>query len=92
MGIIQKINSWFIKEKTQFEPKPETPEPIKPVIKEVDTSADYGKRVEECTLCKEPIETWQKRKRFGGANVYYHKKCFKATLGLAKQQLGGNQI
>jgi hypothetical protein len=89
MGIIQKINDWFTKSKEEFKPIEETPEVPKPEIKDVDTSQDYGKRIEECTLCKFPIETWQKRRKFGG-EYFYHKKCFKVTLRLAKQQIGGN--
>ena len=88
MGIIQKINDWFSKEKQEFQPKEEVVVPNKPVIKDVDTSQDYGKRIDECVLCKDPIEPYQKRRHFGG--TYYHKKCFKITLGLAKQQIGGN--
>jgi hypothetical protein len=88
MGILNKIQDWFSKEKQSFQPKEETPQPIKPEIKEVDTTQDYGKRIEECTLCKDPIEPYQKRRHFGG--VFYHKNCFKQTLKLAKQQLGGN--
>lgn len=89
MSIIQKIQDWFSAEKQSFIPKEETPEPIKPIIKETDTTQDYGKEIPECALCKDIIYSYQKRRHFGG--TYYHKKCFKATLQLAKQQIGGNQ-
>ena len=83
MGIIQKINDWFSKEKQEFQPKEEVVVPNKPVIKEVDTTQDYGKEF-ECDFCKETILTFQKRKSFNGKK--YHKNCYRELYRLARKE------
>jgi hypothetical protein len=90
MGIFQKINSWFKKETEEFK----LPEEVeaekrqeainKPVIKE--TEGNYGNRIEECDWCKDPIETYQKRKTFNGKK--YHKNCYKTLYRLCRKEAG----
>jgi hypothetical protein len=82
-GIFQKINDWFTASKEEFIPKEETPEPIKPEIKEVDTSQDYWKEF-ECDFCKETIQTYHKRKTFNGKK--YHKECYRSLYRLARKE------
>lgn len=88
MKTIEKILNWFKKSKEEFQQPGEVivnpPKEI-PIIKIEDDKKDYGKRIEECTLCKTPIETFHKRRHFG--NGYYHKRCYKTTIGLVKSEL-----
>lgn len=87
MSILNKIRKWFQDETKSFEvPKegdiiPNAP----PEVLEGATNQFFGKKIDECVLCKQPIEEWSKRRHFGGA--LYHRRCFKNTMKLAKNQL-----
>jgi hypothetical protein len=84
MGLISKFKGLFSSEPKKeviLEPVIEAKE--EPVIQY--TSENYGERIEECMFCKESIETWEKRKTFGGFK--YHKECFRDLIKMGKKEL-----
>ena len=55
---------------------------IEPIIQQTD---NYGPKIEECFDCKQPIETYQKRRSWGGH--VYHKECLRKLIKKAKQYI-----
>lgn len=72
------LKNLFKKEEVK-EPIAETP--VEPTIQE--PTENYGKKVEECFQCHELIETYQKRRNWGGH--VYHKMCLRKLIKQAKQ-------
>ena len=65
-------------------------EPIKvePVIEpQVESPKQEAprKRIEECFDCKQPIESWQKIRHWGGES--YHKDCLRKLIKKARQYI-----
>jgi hypothetical protein len=82
MGIFTKVKDYFAKPESYPEPVVEAQQTPKV---EGFTSQNFGNRIEECSFCNNPIETYQKRRTYLGKK--WHKNCFRKAFKDAKARV-----
>lgn len=88
MGILSTLKDIFFNKEEVGEVSPDSSAEVTPIstAEPLPTpKEDYGKKIDECYDCKQPIESWQKRRHWGGQA--YHKDCLRKLIKQAKHYI-----